>query len=173
MNNILVPIGTTTWMEIELWTGLEKCFSGKMACRRIRLPYDISGQYLHKKNMDNSQINKVAKCFNIYVSVRSDIEVKEATKYGDGQKSERHSKKVYQQVHVSSQSTSSCNFSTVNDLNIREKNYDNGNNQGKQQVLLGNWYEWGAIDVSRNLISNLLHWSCDKKLLDEVSNLEV
>ena len=88
--------------------------------------------------MDNSQRNKVAQFFNIYVSVRSDNEVMKATKYGNGQQSERYSKKGYQQVHVSSQYTSSCNFSTVNDLNIRGKKYDNGNNQGKQQVLLGN-----------------------------------
>ena len=75
------------------WIGRQG-FGTTMTCRRDRLPSDIKGMYLHKKKTDTSPRTKVARFMNPIVAVKTN--------------------ETYQRVHVSFQSTSSCNITTVN-----------------------------------------------------------
>ena len=77
-----------------------------MTCRRDRLPKFIKGEYLHIKKTDVTSRSKVSRFLDPIVLVKSHEQ--------------------YQRVHISFQSTSSCNISTVNSLgqchkSLREK----------------------------------------------------
>ena len=103
------------------WMG-ENGFGATMTCRRDRLPKDIKGEYLHKKKTDDSIRTKVARFHKPIVAVKG----VEATEDG---------KKAYQRVHVSFQSTSSCNISTVNALNgcqLQVQRRERGRGEGKR-----------------------------------------
>jgi hypothetical protein len=77
----------------------EKWLGGIMTAARNCLPRDIKSEYLHKaKTAPGSKQAKIARYINPIVAVKN-------------------SASGYQQVHVSFQSTSSCNISTVNALN--------------------------------------------------------
>ena len=84
------------------WIG-QKGFGATMTCRRDRLPSGVPGKYWHKQRTDTSKHTKVARFFQPIVAVKDH----EATE-------EDHC--AYRRVHVSFQSTSSCNISTVNAL---------------------------------------------------------
>ena len=84
------------------WIG-EKGYGCTMTCRRDRLPAEIPSYNLHKKQTDSSKKCKVARFFQPVVAVKK----VEACNFNES----------YQRVHVSFQSTSSCNFATVNALN--------------------------------------------------------
>jgi hypothetical protein len=73
-----------------------KGFGALMTCRRDRLPSGIPDKYLSKKKTDTSDKSKVARFNEPIVLV--------------------HTAETYQRVHVSFQSTSSCNLSSVNSL---------------------------------------------------------
>lgn len=78
----------------------EKGFGGIMTSARDKLPRDIKSKYLHKLKTDpKSKPAKIARFAQPIVAVKNDPNGK------------------YQRVHVSFQSTSSCNISTVNALN--------------------------------------------------------
>ena len=81
----------------------EKGFGMTMTCRRDRLPKDVDGMYFHKEKTDSKIKSKCARFVHPVVAVK---DVGPAAY-----------KKVYRRVHVSAQSTSSCNISTVNALN--------------------------------------------------------
>ena len=71
-----------------------------MTSARDRLPSDIKSQYLHKQQTTpKNKYAKVARFANPIIAVKN------------------NPKGEWQCVHVSFQSTSSCNFSTVNALN--------------------------------------------------------
>jgi hypothetical protein len=80
----------------------EKGFGGIMTAARDCLPKDIKPKYLHKQKTDPK--NKAAKIARFAQPI---IAVKDATKNGNS----------YQRIHISFQSTSSYNISTVNALN--------------------------------------------------------
>ena len=71
-------------------------FGALMTCRRDRLPSGIPEKYISKKKTDTGERSKVARFNRPIVLV--------------------HKSEVYQRVHVSFQSTSSCSLSSVNSL---------------------------------------------------------
>ena len=77
-----------------------------MTCRRDRLPSGVPGKYWHKEKTDNGPQAKVARFFQPVVAIK-DVE-------------QKNGKSAYRKMHVSFQSTSSCNISTVNALNTCE-----------------------------------------------------
>ena len=85
------------------WIG-NKGFRATLTCCCDRLPSGIPSNYLHKQNTDSSKRTKVARFFNPVVAV----------KHFD---TEDDNSSPYRRVHVSYQSTSSCNIGTVNSLN--------------------------------------------------------
>eukprot|EP00957_Ditylum_brightwellii_P096491 7349117-Ditylum_brightwellii.AAC.1 len=99
------------------WMGNEG-FGGVVTCIRDRLPGDIPGKYLHKKKTNNSDRIKVAQFFNPVVAVNDLHAIIEATRDTDGNDVEKEVSKSCPRVHVSFQSTSLCNYSTVSALNI-------------------------------------------------------
>ena len=86
----------------------EHGFGMTMTCRRDRLPKDVDGMYFHKEKTDSKIKAKCARFVHPVVLVKEVA----AVPY----------KKAYRRVHVSFQSTSSCNISTVNAL--KECNLD-------------------------------------------------
>ena len=84
------------------WLG-ENGFGCTMTCRRDRLPADIPGHFLHKKKTDSGPRTKVARFHEPIVAVQR-VEATDTTS-------------AFERVHISFQSTSSCNISTVNALN--------------------------------------------------------
>eukprot|EP00957_Ditylum_brightwellii_P050876 3858523-Ditylum_brightwellii.AAC.1 len=98
------------------WMGIEG-FGDVMTCRRDHLSGDIPGEYLYKKKTDTSDRSKVAHFFNHVVAVKDVPAITEATRDADGNDIDKEVSKSYQCVHILFQSTSSCNFSTVNALN--------------------------------------------------------
>ena len=84
------------------WIG-RNGFGATMTCRRDRLPPGIPTKNLHKQKTDTTLKTKIARFFHPVVAVKT----VEAT-------DETH--ESYRRVHVSFQSTSSCNISTVNAL---------------------------------------------------------
>ena len=83
------------------WIG-KNGFEATMTCRRDRLPPGVPGKYWHKQKTDTSKKTKVARFFQPIVAVK------------EVQATDEHEE--YRRVHVSFQSTSSCNISTVNAL---------------------------------------------------------
>ena len=83
------------------WIG-QKGFGATMTCWRDRLPSGVPGKYWHKQRTNTSKRTKVARFFQPIVAVK------------DHEATEDHC--AYMRVHVSFQSTSSCNISTVNAL---------------------------------------------------------
>ena len=87
-----------------------------MAYRRDRLPGGIEGQYLHKKTYSSDR-KKVSRFFNPVVAPKNTEKVVEKRTGENGEDVEHVIGKAFKRVHVSFQSTSSCNISTVNELN--------------------------------------------------------
>ena len=86
------------------WMGAQG-LGGIMTTARDRLPSDIPNQYLHKQKTDAK--NKGAKLARFVLPI---IAVK------------TNKDKGYQRIHLSFQSTLSCNISTINALNeVRER----------------------------------------------------
>ena len=83
------------------WIG-SNGFGCTMTCRRDRLPSGVPAKYWHKEKTDSSPKTKVARFFQPVVAVKT---VKS-----------KNGMNKYTKVHVSFQSTSSCNLSTVNAL---------------------------------------------------------
>ncbi|KAG7370169.1 hypothetical protein IV203_027915 [Nitzschia inconspicua] len=108
----------TTWDnhfsgdEVMNWLGTNG-YSATMTCRRDRLPSDIPRHFLHHEKTDPG--SKPAKCarFSQPVTAVKVYEI-DASDANDN-------KKYYTRVHVSMQSTSSTNFSTVNAMNENKK----------------------------------------------------
>ena len=78
-----------------------KGFAGIFTCARNRLPKGVKKQHFHHIKTDTSLKTKVARFYEPVVAVK---------KYNPPSGNE------YERVHVSFQSTSSCNISTVNSL---------------------------------------------------------
>ena len=108
INQIFSRFPHTTWDnyfsgdKIMDWLG-QRGFGAMMTCRRDLLPAGIPGKYLHKKKTDVSKRTKVARYLEPVVCVKN-------------MPAERHNA-AHKRVHVSFQSTSSCNFTTVNSIN--------------------------------------------------------
>ena len=105
--------------QIMDWMG-EQGYGVTMTCHHDHLPKDIDGKFLHKLKTPVDKCSKAAR-FNPPI-----VAVKTVAANGD--------KKKYTRVHVSFQSTSSCNISTVNALNdvklyIKEKTHGKGDNK--------------------------------------------
>ena len=85
--------------KIMDWMG-EKGLGGIFTAARDRLPSDIPSEYLHKNKTDpHNKAAKVARFAQPIIAVKND------------------GNKNFQRIHISFQSTSSCNISTVNALN--------------------------------------------------------
>ncbi|KAG7374853.1 hypothetical protein IV203_013948 [Nitzschia inconspicua] len=108
----------TTWDnhfsgdEVMNWLGTNG-YSATMTCRRDRLPSDIPRHFLHHEKTDPG--SKPAKCARFSQPV---IAVKV---YEIDASDANDNKQYYTRVHVSMQSTSSTNFSTVNAMNENKK----------------------------------------------------
>ena len=83
------------------WLG-QMGFGTIMTCGQDLLPAGIPGKYLHKKKMEASKRTKVTRYLEPVVCVKS-------------VRAERLNA-AHKRVHVSFQSTSSCNFTTVNSI---------------------------------------------------------
>jgi len=132
------------------WIG-NKGFGATMTCRRDRLPSGIPSKYLHKQKTDSSKRSKVARFYSPVVAVK-DFPAKD------------DNSSPYRRVHVSFQSTSSCNIGTVNALNQcsltvhkRERGYNENKriwgiemNAGRE-LYLGTYSRIDSID---HLIKN-------------------
>ena len=131
------------------WMG-ENGFGCTMTCRRDRLPKDIPAENFHKKKTSSDSRPKVARFHQPICAVKT------VMPEGD--------KEGYERVHVSFQSTSSCNLSTVNALNecsmfIRKKERGRGASKRKwgiemndaRMMYLQSYYRIDTID---HLISN-------------------
>jgi hypothetical protein len=131
------------------WLG-ENGFGSTMTCRRDRLPKDIPAENLHKKKTSSDARPKVARFHQPIVAVQNIMPEGE--------------KEGYQRAHVSFQSTSSCNLSTVNALNecsvfVRKKERGRGANKrawgiemnDARMMYLRSYYRIDTID---HLISN-------------------
>ena len=93
-----------------------------MTCCRDHLPKNIPGEYFHKKKTTSDSGAKVARFHQPICAMKT------VMPEGD--------KEAYERVHVSFQSASSCNLSTVNALNecsmfIRKK--ERGRGASKRQ----------------------------------------
>ena len=141
------------------WIG-SKGFGATMTCRRDRLPSGIPSKYLHKQKTDSSKRTKVARFYNPVVAVKT---------FGAKDKNSL----PYRRVHVSFQSTSSCNIGTVNAINEcmltihkRERGYNENKrtwgiemNSGRE-LYLGTYSRIDSID---HLIKNCrLKYRCWK-----------
>jgi hypothetical protein len=129
------------------WLGANN-FAATMTCRRDRLPGEVPGEYFHKKKTDASQRSKAARFLSPVVAVmRNETDDVE-----------------YVRMHCSFQSTSSCNFTTVNalnecDLEVRRK--ERGRKESKRywgiemndarKLYLGTYSRIDSID---HLIKN-------------------
>jgi hypothetical protein len=134
---------------IMKWLG-ENGFGTTMTCRRDRLPRDIPAENLHKKKTSSDSRPKAARFHQPIVAVQNVAP--------DGEN------EGYQRIHVSFQSTSSCNLSTVNALNecsmfIRKKERGRGASKRQwgiemndaRQMYLQSYFRIDTID---HLISN-------------------
>ena len=135
------------------WMG-EKGFAATMTCRRDRFPKIIAPEYLHKKKTTTVPRPKAARFNKPINAVKRQFSLN-----NEGQKAE-----IYECVHVSFQSTSSCNISTVNALNActlscRRKERGRGANKrhwaiemnNARNLYLGTYFR---IDVIDHLIKN-------------------
>ena len=130
-----------------------------MTCRRDRLPTEIDGKFLHKKKTDSSHKTKVARFFEPVIAVK------------EVAPGERDEWKKYERVHVSFQSTSSCNFSLVNSLNhceLTREQRERGRGKSKRKWFIEmnaarRYYlsTYGRIDSIDHLINNckIFYWS--------------
>ena len=139
--------------QIMDWLG-ENGFSATMTCRRNRLPKDIPGMYWNKEITGVNDRSKAARFVHPITAVK-------VFKFPSTDAAKR---KSYTRCHVSFQSTSSCNLSTVNALNvvkadIRKKNRGRGNNKrtwgiemnDARDLYLGSY---GKIDSLDHMIKN-------------------
>ena len=131
------------------WLG-QKGFGALMTCRRDRLPEGIETKYWHKDRTESNDKSRVARFFQPVVATK-DFDATNTTK-------------AYQRVHISFQSTSSCNFTTVNSLNMCKlglEKREQGRGHGKRvwgiemnharKLYLNTYYR---IDVIDHLIKN-------------------
>ena len=88
-----------------------------MTCSRDQLPEEIEVQYLHKKKYSPDK-TKVERLFNTFVSNNNTKKVVEKRTCDNGDYIEHVIKTAFKCVHVSFQSTSTCNIVTVDALNI-------------------------------------------------------
>ncbi len=130
--------------SIMNWLG-EQGLGGIMTSARDRLPSDIPSQYLHKQKTDaKHQGAKLARFVPPIVAVMTDEE------------------KGYQRIHVSFQSTSSCNISTVNALNevqhiVEERERGRGENKRSWVIEMNNGRRiylstYNGVDVLDHMI---------------------
>jgi len=144
----------------EEWFG-QRGFGKINTTRRDRLPADIPGKYLHKEKTDASHRTKVARFHQPVVAVKAypPVELQPATATTPAVMS-----LPYLCVHISFQSTSSTNFSTVNALNtctVYKKHRDRGIGANKQTwgIKMNNARElylqsYSRIDSIDHLIKN-------------------
>jgi hypothetical protein len=102
------------------WLG-KNGFGATMTCRRDRLPGGVPGEYFHKKKTGTGPVTKAARFLQPVVAV-----LKKQVPANEGSN--------YTRVHCSFQSTSSCNFTTVNALNrckldVRRRERGRGDNK--------------------------------------------
>ena len=90
--------------QIMDWLG-EQGFGATMTCRRDRLPGGIPSMYFHKGQTAVTDRSKASRFLQPVVAVKTTRFPRE------------DARKNYTRVHVSFQSTSSCNISTVNAVN--------------------------------------------------------
>ena len=129
----------------------KKGFGLTMTCRRDRLPKDIPSEYLHKKKTTHEGRPRASIFLNPIVAV------KDCT-------GNMFTDKPYRKVHVSFQSTSSCNISHVNALSscsgyIRKKERGRGQNKRKWAIEMNHSRElylrtYHKIDGLDHMIKN-------------------
>ena len=132
--------------DIMNWMG-RNGFSAITTCRRDRLPKGVPGHYWHKKKVIVDKRTRCARFLEPIVASKRFTYSKQNTSpstitsttpvslTGDAIMDDTE-KLQYQRVHVSFQSTSSCNFSTVNSLSrcslsVRKKERGQKNNKRK------------------------------------------
>jgi hypothetical protein len=128
-------------------------------CRRDRLPGGIPAKFLHKKKTDTSARTRAARYLNPVVAVKH-VEATASTK-------------KYKCVHVSFQSTSSCNILTVNALNecqifVRSRCRGRGKNQQHWGIEMNEGrvlylHTYLRIDSIDHLIKNASLFYCSWK----------
>ena len=153
-NRIFMEKPHTTWDNyfsgdnIFDWIG-QNGFGCMMTCRRDSLPKQLPSHNLHKQKTDVNCRSRVAR-FN------HPIVIHKATMGGAG--------KIFDRVHVSFQSTSSCNIATVNALNecrayVKRKERGIGPNKRHWGIEMNNtraFYlsTYHKLDVLDHLIAN-------------------
>ena len=111
----------------------EQGFGMTMTCRRDRLPKDVDGSYFHKDRTDATAKSRVARFHQPVVAVK-------LVKAANGNN-------MYRRVHVSFQSTSSCNISTVNALSSCKLQVEK-----RERGVSANKRTWGIeMNSSRSL----------------------
>jgi hypothetical protein len=137
--------------EIMNWFG-ENGFGATMTCRRDRLPNGVKGEYMQKEGTPVDRRSKAAQFTHPIVMVKS------FDNANDG------SKKPYVRTHVSFQSTSSCNISTVNaidtiSLQVRKKERGRGIQKCTWGIEMNEAHKlylktYGAIDRIDHYVKN-------------------
>jgi hypothetical protein len=161
---LLLTPTTHCFVPFTDWMG-EKGLGYIGTCRRDRLPTGVPGKYWHKETTDSAQRCKVARFIEPIVAVKT-VEARvvvPGTMFAPAVMS-----KPYQHVHVSMQSTSSTNFSTVNILNecfssSKKRERGTGNNKRTWGIEMNHAREayldmYSRIDSIDHLIKN-----CDLK----------
>ena len=101
-------------------------FGGVFTCTKNRLPKGVKNEVFHHLKTDNSQKTKVARFYEPIVAMKQ------------FPATNNHSNS-YERAHISFQSTSSCNISTVNAISAcsfftREKERGVGENKRKFHI---------------------------------------
>jgi hypothetical protein len=103
------------------WAG-QNGFSATMTCRRDRLPKGIENKYLHKESTQNGDKRARVGRFNNPITLVKTVTMPPAVGDADSDTDSPIKRPVsYTRVHVSFQSTSSTNISTVNALNANKR----------------------------------------------------
>jgi hypothetical protein len=146
----------TTWdnffsgCQIFDWLG-EKGFGATMTCRRDRLPCQVPKEYLHAKKTVSDTRSRAARFNEPVTAVKQTLFSLDDTEH-----------MPYKRVHVSFQSTSSTNISTVNALNsnklfVVKKERGQGVNKRKWAIEMNEARQlylktYGRIDTIDSLI---------------------
>ena len=146
----------------------EKGFSATMTCQRNRLPKGVADCFLHKeKTTPGDKFARVAR-FNKPITLvktntkKAQLPVIQAA--GGGAANVQPTDITWTRVHVTFQSTSSTNISTVNALNanqlfVREKERGRGNSKRKWAIEMNQARQlylasYGRIDTIDSLIKH-------------------
>jgi hypothetical protein len=148
----------------------EKGFSATMTCQRNRLPKGVDNCYLHKeKTVPGCPVAHVARFNKPVTLVTKKTKVRQLPVIPEGEVAEV----TWTRVHMTFQSTSSTNISTVNALNANElfvKKKERGRGDGKRQWAIEmndarqlHLALYGRIDTIDSLIKHCGLFYCSWK----------